>query len=120
MLNKPRTSTARHCDRFRGDAVVRARFARLTGGSWLCAAAAVAFLLQPSYTSAQELEPGAYWPIPAGLNIATVVNNFNSGDLAFDPAAPIDEASARITARRRHRDSAARALISTVGPTPWS
>jgi hypothetical protein len=46
--------------------------------------------------SAQELEPGAYWPIPTGLNIATVVNSFNWGDLAFDPAAPIDEASARI------------------------
>jgi hypothetical protein len=50
----------------------------------------------PSYGLAQELEPGAYWPIPAGLNIATVVNSYNWGDLAFDPAAPIDEASARI------------------------
>ena len=45
---------------------------------------------------AQELEPGAYWPLPKGLNILTVVNNFNWGDVAFDPAAPIDEASARI------------------------
>ena len=42
---------------------------------------------------AQELEPGAYWPIPTGLNIVTVVNSFNWGDVAFDPAAPIDEAS---------------------------
>jgi hypothetical protein len=50
----------------------------------------------PALASAQELEPGAYWPIPAGLNIGTVVNAFNWGDLAFDPAAPIDEASARI------------------------
>ena len=49
-----------------------------------------------AFPSAQELEPGAYWPIPAGLNIVTVVNGFNWGDLAFDPAAPIDEASARI------------------------
>ena len=63
---------------------------------WLCAATGVAFLLLPAYAAAQELEPGAYWPIPAGLNIATVVNSFNWGDLAFDPAAPIDEASARI------------------------
>ena len=46
--------------------------------------------------SAQELEPGAYWPIPTGLNIVTVVNSFNAGDLAFDPSAPIDEASATI------------------------
>jgi len=62
-------------------------------------AAAVACLmvsLLPRLASAQELEPGAYWPIPVGLNIATVVNGFNFGDVAFDPAAPIDEASARI------------------------
>jgi hypothetical protein len=30
------------------------------------------------------------------LNIVTVANGFSWGDLAFDPAAPIDEASARI------------------------
>ena len=53
-------------------------------------------LLMPVSASAQELEPGAYWPIPTGLNIVTVVNSFNWGDLAFDPSAPIDEASARI------------------------
>ena len=35
-------------------------------------------------------------PSPAGLNIFTAVNSFNWGDLAFDPAAPIDEASATI------------------------
>ena len=50
----------------------------------------------PVCASAQELEPGAYWPIPTGLNIVTVVNSFNWGDLAFDPSAPIDEASATI------------------------
>ena len=49
-----------------------------------------------SKAEAQELEPGAYWPIPAGLNILTVSNSFNWGDVAFDPAAPIDEASSRI------------------------
>ena len=53
---------------------------RLTGVSWLCAATGVAFLLLPGYASAQELEPGAYWPIPAGLNIVTVANSFNWGD----------------------------------------
>ena len=61
-----------------------------------CAASTLALLLLPVRVSAQELEPGAYWPIPAGLNIFTAVNSFNFGDLAFDPAAPIDEASARI------------------------
>ena len=69
---------------------------RLTRASGLCAATGVALLLLSGHASAQELEPGAYWPIPVGLNIATVVDSFNWGDLAFDPAAPIDEASARI------------------------
>ena len=58
-----------------------------------CAAAALALVLMPARGSAQELEPGAYWAIPTGLNIVTVVNSFNWGDLAFDPSAPIDEAS---------------------------
>ena len=62
----------------------------------LRAAVALALLLMPVSAWAQELEPGAYWPIPKGLNIITVINNFNWGDVAFDPAAPIDEASARI------------------------
>ena len=60
------------------------------------AATTLALLVMPMCASAQELEPGAYWPIPAGLNIVTVVNSFNSGDLAFDASAPIDDASARI------------------------
>ena len=59
-------------------------------------AATLALLVMPARASAQELEPGAYWPIPTGLNIVTVVNNFNWGDLAFDPSAPIDEGSAAI------------------------
>ena len=60
------------------------------------AAGTLAVLLFPVCAAAQELEPGAYWPIPVGLNIATVVNSFNTGDLAFDPSAPIDEANATI------------------------
>jgi hypothetical protein len=59
-------------------------------------AASLALLLVPARIAAQELEPGAYWPLPRGLNIVTAVNSFNWGDLAFDPSAPIDEASARI------------------------
>jgi hypothetical protein len=61
-----------------------------------CAAAALALLLMPVSASAQELEPGAYWPLPKGLNIATVIDSFNVGDVAFDAAAPIDEAKAQI------------------------
>lgn len=63
---------------------------------FLRAAGAVALLLIPAHASAQELEPGAYWAIPSRLNIVTVVNNFNWGDVAFEPAAPIDEAHATI------------------------
>ena len=61
-----------------------------------CRTVALALLLIPACASAQELEPGAYWPIPRGLNIVTAANSFNWGDLAFDPSAPIDEGSATI------------------------
>jgi len=58
--------------------------------------ATTACLCLPAPVRAQELEPGAYWPLPKGLNIVTVVNGFNWGDVAFDPAAPIDDGSAAI------------------------
>ena len=61
---------------------------RAAGALWILALSVCA--------SAQELEPGAYWALPAGLNVVTVVNSFNRGDVAFDPAAPIDEANATI------------------------
>ena len=59
-------------------------------------AASLVLLLVPAGASAQELEPGAYWPIPRGLNIVSAINSTNWGDLAFDPSAPIDEASSTI------------------------
>jgi len=59
-------------------------------------AASLAMLLVPAAASAQDLTPGAYWPLPSGLNIVTALNSFNVGDVAFEPSAPIDEASARI------------------------
>ena len=62
----------------------------------LLRAVASVLLLAPACASAQELEPGAYWPLPNGLNIITVVNGLNWGDVAFDPAAPIDQANAII------------------------
>jgi hypothetical protein len=46
--------------------------------------------------SGQELEPGAYAPSPKDFNILIGALTFNSGDLAFDPAGPIDNASADI------------------------
>jgi Putative MetA-pathway of phenol degradation len=57
---------------------------------------AIALVLWPLLASAQELEPGAYWPIPKGLNIVTGVAGFNWGDVNFDPALPVEDASARI------------------------
>jgi hypothetical protein len=52
--------------------------------------------LWPVLAAGQELEPGAYWPLPTGLNIVSIINSLNFGDVAFDPAAPIDEANATI------------------------
>ena len=60
------------------------------------AAGTLAVLLVPMGAPAQELEPGAYWPIARGINIITAVDSFNWGDIAFEPSVPIDEASARI------------------------
>ena len=62
----------------------------------ICCAGVVGCLTAPAGAWAQELEPGAYWPLPRGLHILTIVNNFNWGDLAFDPSAPIDEARAKV------------------------
>lgn len=55
-----------------------------------------ALMLSPAVAAAQELDPGAYWPIPKGLNIVTTVAGLNWGDVAFDPALPVDEATATI------------------------
>jgi hypothetical protein len=60
------------------------------------AAGTLAVLLIPLGAPAQELEPGAYWPLPTKLNIFTLVNSYNWGDIAFDPALPIDDGGAKI------------------------
>ena len=49
-------------------------------------AGALGLVLMPLGAAAQELEPGAYWPIPKNVTIFTAVNSFNWGDVAFDPA----------------------------------
>ena len=59
--------------------------------------AAFVLLMWPVLASAQELEPGAYWPLPSGLNILTGVGGVNWGDVTFDPALPVEDASATIT-----------------------
>ncbi len=45
---------------------------------------------------AQELEPGAYSVSPRGVNFLLLTNNFSGGDLTFDPALPVEDASATI------------------------
>ncbi|MCJ7753807.1 MAG: hypothetical protein MUP13_04535, partial [Thermoanaerobaculales bacterium] len=49
-----------------------------------------------SSTSAQELIPAAYTPAPYGINLLSLATTYNSGDLAFDPSGPIEDASAKI------------------------
>jgi hypothetical protein len=57
---------------------------------------AVLLMVFSGSAAAQELEPGAYWPLPRGLNIVTAANSFNWGDLAFDPSLPVEDATASI------------------------
>jgi hypothetical protein len=45
---------------------------------------------------AQELIPAAYTPAPYGVNFVSLAATSNSGDLAFDPSGPIDDANADI------------------------
>jgi len=61
----------------------------------------VLFLLggSASSTSAQELFPAAYTPAPYGINLLSYAITSNDGDLAFDPAAPIEDVTAKITAQ---------------------
>jgi hypothetical protein len=39
---------------------------------------------------------GAYTPAPYGINLLSLAATYNSGDLAFDPSGPIEDASAKI------------------------
>jgi hypothetical protein len=54
--------------------------------------------MAPAAVAAQELVPAAYTPAPYGVNLVTVAAVYNSGDLTFDPTAPIEDASAEIFA----------------------
>jgi hypothetical protein len=52
--------------------------------------------LMPASATAQELTPGAYWPLPVRINIITLVNSINWGDVTFDPALPTENARGTI------------------------
>ena len=53
-------------------------------------------ILLPVTARSQELDPGAYWALPSGLNVVTTVASFSFGDVSFEPSLPVEEASARI------------------------
>ena len=53
-------------------------------------------ILLPVTARSQELDPGAYWALPKGLNVVTTVAGFSFGDVSFEPSLPVEEASARI------------------------
>jgi hypothetical protein len=59
---------------------------------------AITLMLQlvPLCVSAQELTPGAYWPLPVRINILTFVNSSNWGAVAFDPALPAEDSRGTI------------------------
>jgi len=59
-------------------------------------AAAWVILLVAVTAGAQELEPRAYSPAPAGLNFAGVVYSFSSGNVLTDPTLPLEDVSARL------------------------
>jgi hypothetical protein len=62
----------------------------------VCLIGAIGLVAAPAPVTAQELEPGAYWPIPAGLNIVTVIGGVNWGEVAFEPSLPVEDAAATI------------------------
>ena len=46
--------------------------------------------------SAQELVPASYTPAPYGVNVLSLATMYNTGDISFDPALPIDVSEAKI------------------------
>ena len=62
----------------------------------VCLIGVMVLLVSPAPLAAQELEPGAYWPIPRGVNIVTAIGGINWGDVAFEPSLPVEDAAATI------------------------
>jgi hypothetical protein len=62
------------------------------------AALLAVFLVGSVPASAQELEPGAYWALPTGVNIMSIINVFSAGDVWFDPSIPVEEADSTFNA----------------------
>ena len=56
----------------------------------------MAMLVVSATAAAQELEPGAYTVSPVGINLFNAGYSVNSGEVAFDPSLPVENASATI------------------------
>jgi hypothetical protein len=73
----------------------------------------------PHALRAQELVPAAYTPAPYGVQLVSFASFYSSGTLNFEPAAPIEDASARISSNAltyaRTFDFAGRSANLTVG-----
>ena len=69
-----------------------------SGRRWIVLLLSCLFGPPSTPVSAQELVPAAYTATPVGVNLLTVSGLYNSGDISFDPSAPIEDASARISA----------------------
>lgn len=66
------------------------------GGVRIAAGTCVLLVMSAAAATAQELDPGAYWGLPKGLNVVSAIAGVSTGDVNFDPAVPIEDASARI------------------------
>ncbi len=53
-------------------------------------------LLVSGSACAQELEPRAYSPSPVGANFLLATYSYQSGEILFDPALPLDDVEAKI------------------------
>jgi hypothetical protein len=62
------------------------------------ASLAGALAMLATAAGAQELVPAAYTPAPVGVNLVTMSVGYSGGDVSFDPALPVEEAKANISA----------------------
>lgn len=56
----------------------------------------LALVSSPAHVCAQDLVPGAYTPAPIGFNVLNISGVFSTGDLAFDPSLPIEDAHSTV------------------------
>jgi hypothetical protein len=84
----------RELERIPVSALVRQRIGRLF---WACLVSAGLLLpLAAGSVAAQELEPRALQNLPIGLSFAVLASGYSRGNLLFDPALPIDSATADV------------------------